>query len=168
MATGKLGLKLIVLLFALIILSILYIIYSMKHKTARKLAEKIENDPKIALELSNKLNSFFVETDFNFDELHDKLSRLKYELEISYHWIIKCHAFNSDTFLIMTTYEHLDTSKSDSVEKVIPLNYKFCLDKTANKVRIYSDNADDLLLNGFKRTFVKGFFKKYMGKNIEI
>ena len=160
--------KLLGLLGVLVFISFIYFKNIVKIKRASKLGDKIEKDPSLAIDLSNKLDSLIYELDCDYNIIFDKLSKLKFEMEILYHRIYKCHSISYNTFLIITTYEHLDTSSANSVEQLIPLNYKFSLDKSTNKVKIYSDNVMNNKLNDFKKSFLKGFFKKYINMTIEI
>lgn len=168
MFSGKIIIKAIVGLGTLIVLGFLYLRNVVKANAVGKLGEKLANDPDLAMNLSNQLDSVLAEFEIDYDDTYLKLSRLIYELEVSYHRLYKCFPLNSNTFLIITVYEHLNLSKGSSVEKIIPLNYKFVLDKYSHKVKIYSDNLADQKLTGFKKSFVKEFFRKYLERTVQI
>jgi hypothetical protein len=135
-----------------------------KAKAARKLAEQIEKQPHLAQEIADKLTSILVELDFDFNKMHSKLLTLTYELEIFHHRIYKCYPLSDNCFLLITTYEYLNTTSENSVEKFYMLNYKIELDKQLQKIRILSDNEKDKLQNEFKASFIKEFFKKYINR----
>jgi hypothetical protein len=135
-----------------------------KAKAARKLAEQIEKQPRLAQEIADKLTSVLVEIDFDFNLIYNKLLNLTYELEFFHHRIYKCHPLSDTSFVLITTYEYLDTASNNSVEKYFILNYKIELDKQLNKVRILSDNESNELQNQFKASFIKEFFKRHINK----
>jgi hypothetical protein len=160
--------KTLIALSTLIVLSLLYFRNVVKANAVSKLGDKLEKDPDLAMTLSTKLDDLMAEFEIDYNDTYTKLSRLIYELEVSYHRLYKCFPVNSTTFLVITVYEHLNLSNSSSVEKIIPLNYKFVLDKYSNKVKIYTDNLSDQKLTGYKKSFVKEFFRKYLEKTVQL
>jgi hypothetical protein len=167
MFSARLTVYLIVGVVLLTFFTILLIRNSIKTKRTKNLARRIEKDPQTAINISQELASLMVEIDCPYNKLFEKLDRLKYELDISYTRIYKCHKLNDTSFLLITSYEHLDTSKSDAVENYFEYNYKFQLDKARNKVSIYTDGKENVKNIEFKKSFIQGFFKKYIGITLE-
>lgn len=167
MAFGKLIWKAIVVLGALVGLLHIYLLNASKTKRAMKFGNRVATDPHFALTLSQDLNSLIMEFDCDHETVHDKLSRLRYELDVFLHRVIKCHPLNTNTFLLVTTYEHADASSSHDVGSIIMLTYKVVLSKETNMVKVYSDALPSAAATEFKRSFVKGLFRQYVGVYVE-
>ncbi len=128
----------------------------------RKSAERLENDWSFARQLADSTNNLIAEIPCEIAPLYLKLDRLIYEIDIQDHHLIKCHKLDDHTFLLITSYEHLNTANPNAVEKLVQINYKFILDKSNNKVLIYSDTSFFTTYD-VRKVFIRGFFKKYVG-----
>jgi hypothetical protein len=126
------------------------------------LGDRLENDWNFARQIADNANHFITEFQCDISALYLKLERLIYEIDIQDHRVLKCHKHTDDTFIIITAYEHLNTSNPNSVEKLIQINYKFIIDRPNNKVVIYSDNGFNTTYD-VRTVFIKGFFTKYIG-----
>lgn len=162
----KLVLKLSAVLVAFIVLILLYFRNVHKANKITKLGDRLENDWNFARKLADSTNQMITEIQCELSSLCLKLERLIYMIDIQDHRVIKCHKHTEGTFILITAYEHLNTSNPNSVEKIVQINYKFIIDRPNNKVVIYSDNGFNTNYD-VRAVFIKGFFKKYIGIDID-
>ena len=167
MGLTKLIWKAVIIIGALAGLAFIYFRNASKSNNAKKFGSRVATDPRFALSLSQDLNSLIMEISGDHETVHVKLSRLCYELDVFFHRVYKCHRLNDNTFLMITTYEHSDASSSHGVGSILMLNYKFVLDKESNSAKVYSDALPSAAATEFKRSFVKGLFRQYVGVYVE-
>lgn len=149
----------------LLVLGWLYFRNKKKTNKVLRLSKLVDSDHKLAMRLFNELNNEIMTLDIDYNDALDKLKKLKYELEFFNHTVHKCHKYNDDNFLIITTYQYLETY-GNGIESIKNINYRFHLDKKSKKLTIFSD--DDITLLRYKRIFVAGFFKYCFYKVIDI
>jgi len=163
----KLIWKALVIIIALAGLAFIYFRNAAKSNSTMKFGNRVATDPRFALSLSQELNSLVMEISGDHETIHDKLSRLCYELDVFFHRVYKCYRLNDYTFLLITTYENADTNSSHGVGNIVMLNYKVELNKEANTVKVYSNELPTPAAVELKKSFVKGLFRQYVGIYVE-
>lgn len=164
--SAKFLLKVSAALVTFIVLIFLYFRNVRHANRIRKTAERIENDWNFAKQIAENTNRFIQDIHCEISTLSHKLERLIYEIDIQDHHLLKCHKHAENIYILITSYEHLNTANADSVEKLVQINYKFVIDRPNNKVAIFSDDGFTTTYD-VRKVFIKGLFKKYFDVDVE-
>jgi hypothetical protein len=151
-----------------IFIGIKFIKFNSDLKKTEKQADYFKENPFEAKNFASQLNTLCFESSVDTELVHSKLSSLKYQKDFGSHTVYLCMELSRSSFLIVTLYEYLDTSKENSTEVLFKFNYRVNLNHTDGTLQFYSDEKMDDFFISRKKDFIKRFLYTQCGIEINV
>jgi len=154
------------ILFAIFI-GIKFLKFNSDLKKTEKQADFLRENSFEAKNFASQLNTLCFEASVDTDLVYSKLNSLKYQKDFGSHTVYLCMELSRSSFLIITLYEYLDTSKENSTEVLFKINYRVNLNHTDGTLQFYSDEKVNDFFISRKKDFIKRFILTQCGIDVD-
>lgn len=150
-----------------IFIGIKFLKFNSDLKRIEKKSDFLKENPLEARNFASQLSSLYLEKNAETEEVFNKLSSLKYQKDFGSHTVYLCMELSRTSFLVITLYEYLDTSKENSTEILFELNYRIVLNYVDNTLQIYSDESPKESISKLKKDFIKRFLSNHCAMEVQ-